>query len=107
MEKYPFYIGKWSLRTTNDDSFKNSNTFLIIKHDDKIKLKTVYFNGIFAIKVSRRGVIKKTMNNLLLDKNKLESLNLFDKNNNIDNKYQNHKLRVTFCVSDINTPPNR
>lgn len=105
MEKYPFYIGKWSLRSTNDESFQNSNTFLVIKHNDKIKLKSIYFNGFLAIKVSRKGVIKSMINNLLftVDLNNVEFLTLLNKNIDILLQY-NNKNTYSYSILGIEIP---
>jgi hypothetical protein len=57
----PFYIGAYVLRASNDPTFKDKFTFLVLNEDDTIKLKTIDQNGIIANKISRSGKIKRVI----------------------------------------------
>lgn len=66
---YPFLLGTWILRSTNDKSLKDGYTFLVLYDDNSIKLKTIYHEGILGVKKSRSGHIENITlndNNTLL-----------------------------------------
>jgi hypothetical protein len=70
LNTYPFLLGTWVLRATNDKNLKDGFTFLVLHDDNTIKLKTIYSEGIFGIKNSRSGYIEnitKNNNTTLLD----------------------------------------
>lgn len=60
---YPFLMGTWVLRSTNDQSLKKGYTFLVLNDDNSIKLKTIYQEGIFGVKKSRSGYIENVITN--------------------------------------------
>jgi len=76
---YPFLMGTWVLRSTNDQSLKEGYTFLVLNDDNSIKLKTIYQEGIFGVKKSRSGYIENviTNNNNTLLKIKYNSYNKY------------------------------
>jgi ribosomal protein L23 len=58
----PQFLGSYLLRKTNDISFHNKFTFLVLDKNNKIKLKTIMQKGIFATKISRTGYINFNKN---------------------------------------------
>jgi len=63
LNTYPFLLGTWMLRATNDNFLKDGYTFLVLNDDNSIKLKTIYQEGIFGVKKSRSGYIKNIIMN--------------------------------------------
>lgn len=63
INKFPFLIGTWILRSTNDKYLNNGYTFLILNDDNSIKLKTNYQEGIVGVTKSRSGSIENILNN--------------------------------------------
>lgn len=63
LNTYPFLMGTWVLRATNDHSLKEGYTFLVLNDDNSIKLKTIYQEGIFGVKKSRSGYIENVLTN--------------------------------------------
>jgi len=96
LNEAPYFQGSYLLRKTNDLSFKNKYTYLILNENNNIKLKTIIQKGIFAIKISRTGIIQfnnnyKTIFNpiyhITINK-KLNNIN-FDNDINITVKFNN------------------
>jgi hypothetical protein len=54
----PLLFGTWMLRYTNDRQLENTQTFLEFNHNKKIKLKTIYQDGVIGKKISRIGYVK-------------------------------------------------
>lgn len=86
MSKNPFLLGKFTLRSTNDPMFQNRYTYIVLNHDDTIKLKTVKLNNIFASKISRTGKIRMIRDNNRCVNNRIKNfiLNSYIEENNID-----------------------
>ena len=62
IRSYPFLLGTWLLRSTNDQALSNGLTYLIINNDQTIKLRTLNQEGLFGIKKSRSGIIYNITN---------------------------------------------
>lgn len=111
MEKFPFFIGKWVLRATDDNNFKTDNTYLIINKNDSLKFKSTYFNGFVAVKDSRSGKItnyksnNKNINIINIFTNKKNEFNLLKETNNIDItlKYKS-KNSYSYSIFGIEIP---
>lgn len=84
LNKYYFLQGKWVLRTTNDLTLQNKYTYLILKPNNELKIKTIS-NGILKTKKSRTGTIILTKNNnSFLKNNYFNSLKNLQEDNDID-----------------------
>jgi hypothetical protein len=55
---FPHLLGTWILRSTNDKFLSDGFTYLVLKDDNTIKLKTIYQEGIIGVKKSRYGKIE-------------------------------------------------
>ena len=55
---YPFILGSYILRSTNDPNLLNKYTYLVINNDYTIKLKTIKKKNFIAYKISRNGLIE-------------------------------------------------
>lgn len=66
INKFPFLIGSWLLRSTNDKKFKCTETYLTINDDYNIKLSTIYQDNFIGKKINRKGLIKE----IYLEENK-------------------------------------
>lgn len=67
---FPNLLGTWILRSTNDKYLSEGVTYLVLKDDHSIKLKTIYQEGIVGVKKSRYGKIENIRyndSNILLD----------------------------------------
>lgn len=118
---YPFLIGTWVLRSTNDQFLKEGFTFLVLNDDNTIKLKTIYQEGIFGVKKSRSGYIEHVIlnNNSTLLKVKYNSYSKYSqsifgiqipevKSKNVEyliNKKLNAQLiEKSLFITDIDVP---
>ena len=74
---FPFLIGTWIMRSTNDNYLNNGITYLILNNDNSIKLKTHYQDNILGITKSRFGYIENIVinNNITNLKIKYDSYN--------------------------------
>jgi len=54
----PYLYGTWMLRYTDDEKLIPIQSYLIIKDNTNIKLRTVRMNWIFATKISKTGKIQ-------------------------------------------------
>jgi len=88
INSYPFVLGNYVLKSSNDPELLNKYTYLIINPDDTIKLKTISQNGMVASKISRTGTLKFVKNaNIFFDKNNYDNnIIMVLKYNNV-NKY--------------------
>lgn len=96
ISSYPFILGTYNLKSTNDPNLLNKFSYLIINNDDTIKLKTITQNGIGANKISRSGILKfvKKNKNSFFDKNNYDNdITMSLKYNNV-NKYSYSLLGV-------------
>jgi len=59
IDKFPFLIGRWLLRSTNDIYLKNTHTYLEINDNYNIRLKTIYQDKFIGKKINRKGIITK------------------------------------------------
>lgn len=84
---YPLLEGKWLLRVSNDDKLSNSFSYIDVKLNNLIKIKTIKF-GIINTKISKTGHIK-------LIKNKKTFIN------NIFNFYDN-ELDIKLIINNVN-----
>lgn len=67
---FPYLLGTWILRSTNDKYLSDGFTYLVLKDDNSIRLKTIYQEGIIGVKKSRYGRIENIRYNnskILLD----------------------------------------
>ena len=55
---FPHILGTWILRSTNDKYLLDGFTYLVLKDDNSIKLKTINQEGIVGVKKSRYGKIE-------------------------------------------------
>jgi len=61
-KSYPFLLGTWILRTTNDKKISSGISYLIINSDETVKFRTLKQEGIFATKKSISGIIYNVTN---------------------------------------------
>jgi hypothetical protein len=57
IKSFPYLLGTWILRSTNDKYLSDGFTYLVLHNDDTLKLKTIYQEGIIGVKKSRYGNI--------------------------------------------------
>jgi hypothetical protein len=101
---YPFILGSYNLKSTNDPTLINKFSYLIINYNDSIKFKTLTQNGVVATKISRSGILKFIKKN---NKN-----NFFSHNNIYDNditmslKYNNVN-KYSYSILGIEIPEFR
>jgi len=55
---FPYILGTWILRSTNDNTLSENFSYLTINNDNTIKFRTLSREGLFGIKKSRSGIIK-------------------------------------------------
>ena len=107
INEVPSLLGTWVLRSTNDDKFIINYTYLTLEENNKIKLKTIYLNKIFAAQISRYGELKLLKKNNINLKNlfKPRILNLMKENNNVDLLINFNKLsKFSYSVFGIEIP---
>jgi hypothetical protein len=79
IENNPFIMGKWIIRTTNDDNLKKyTYSYVEIFNDRTIKLKSIKLNKLFGTKISRTGEITNIefKNSLFDNLNEIDKLNI-------------------------------
>jgi len=57
LKLYPFFLGTWILRSTNDNTLLKGLTYIIMNDDESIKLRTLNKEGVFGTKKSINGKI--------------------------------------------------
>jgi len=94
---YPFILGNYILKSSNDPKIMNKYTYLIINMKDEIKLKTIDPNGIFTNKISRSCIFKNIKNHRnIFNNKKYDNVLTMTLQYNIVNKYS-----YSFCGIEI------
>jgi len=113
MENVPFLLGTWKLRDTNDNKFKINYTFLKLKYDDTVIVKSIDLEGLlFATKISRSGKLKYIKNNNKIFNYNLDNIykkiNLIKETNNLDLEIDFNMIdKYSYSIFGIEMPKFR
>jgi hypothetical protein len=93
----PQFLGNYILRKTNDLSLQDKYTFLVLNENNKIKLKTVTQQGIFAKKISRTGYINFNKNYKTI----FNPLYFITMNNKLNNIMFDNDIDISITFNNI------
>ena len=98
ISSYPFILGTYNLKSTNDPLLINKFCYLVINSDDTVKFRTITQNGMIANKISKSGTLKFIKNN----KKKFFDKNNYDNDITMSLKYNNiNKYSYSFLGIEI------